>query len=112
EIGSNLDVRSGGSLEAATLHQADSCIGYGFGGQAMRRTGIETEHVAGQVERADLAPSVVEKLVGANRTADHLIDVFGRLTFAINLLLFPVGIFGGNHARTAGDYAELVDGRG
>src|SRR5437899_122305 len=60
-------------FQAAALHQADGGVGDRFGRQAMGRTSIEAEHVAGQMERADLAPSVVEELVGANRAADHLI---------------------------------------
>ena len=78
---------------------------------AVRRwvgAGIEAEHVARQMERADLAAAVVQQLVGTNRAADHLIDIFGRLAFAVDFLVLAVGKFGGDHTRTAGDDAELV----
>ena len=55
--------------------------------------GLQAEHVAGQVKRADLPPPVVQKLVGSDRAANDLVDVFGRLAFAVNFLLGIVGRF-------------------
>src|SRR5215216_5151788 len=107
----DLDIRSRGGFQAAALHQTDSSIGDRFSRQAMGRAGIEAEHAAGQMERADLAPSVVEELVGANRAADHLIDIFGRLALTVDFLVLPVGKLAGNHTRAGRDHAELVDGR-
>ena len=63
--------------------------------------GFEPEHVAGQMKRADLAASVGKQLVGANRAADHLIDIFRRLILAVDLLVLPVGEFGRDQARHA-----------
>jgi hypothetical protein len=107
----DLDIRSGGGFQAAALHQADGGVGDRFSRQAMGGAGIEAEHVAGQMERADLAPSVVEQLVGADRAADHLIDIFARLALAVDFLILPVGKLGGNHTCAGRDHAELVDGR-
>ena len=111
EIVGNPDIRSGGGFEVAPLHQADGGIGDRFSGQSMGRTRIEAEHIAGQMERTDLASPVVEELVGTNRATDDLIDVLRRLAFAINLLLLAVGEFRCDHAQTAGDDAELVGRR-
>jgi hypothetical protein len=61
------------------------------------------------MEGADLAAAVGEKLVGAHRTADHLVDVFRRLILAVNLFVLAVGELGGDEARMPGQHAELVD---
>jgi hypothetical protein len=78
----------------------------------MGRTGIEAEHVAGQMERANLTPSIAEEFIGTNRAADHLVDVLRRLALTVDLLVLPVGTFAGDHARVGRNCAELVDGRG
>src|SRR4029079_4479950 len=98
-------------FQAAALHQADGGIGDCFGCQAMGGTRIETEHVTSQMGRADLAPAVAQELVGANRAADYLVDILGRLAFAVDFLVLAVGKFGGDHARTIGEDAELVGRR-
>ena len=95
-------------FEAAALHQAHGGVDDGFGREAMGGAGFEPEDVAGQMECADLAASVGKQLVGANRAADHLIDVFGRLILAVDFLILPVGEFGGDQAGMAGQRAELV----
>ena len=91
EIVGNSDVGSCGGFQAAALHQADGGIGDRFGCQAMGGTRIETEHVTSQMERADLAPAVAQQLVGANRAADHLVDILGRLAFAVDFLVLAIG---------------------
>ena len=111
EVVGDLDIRSCGGFQAAALHQADGGVGDRFGRQAMGRAGVEAEHVTGQMERADLAPSVGKQLVGANCAADHLIDIFARLALAVDILILPVGKLAGNHTHTGRDHAELVDGR-
>src|ERR1051326_9141540 len=45
-------------------------------------TEFQAEHVAGQVEAADLAAAVAEDLVGAHRAADQLVEIIGRLVLA------------------------------
>ena len=87
-----------GGFEAAPFYQADGGIDDRLGGQSMGRTAIKAEHIAGQMECTDLAPSVAKKLVGPNRAVDHLIDVFAGLSLAINFLILPVGKFGRDHA--------------
>ena len=46
------------------------------------------------MKRADLPAPVVQKLVGSDRAANDLVDVFGRLAFAVNLLFAFVERFG------------------
>jgi hypothetical protein len=48
---------------------------------------LEPENVARQIEGADLAAAVVEDLVGPHRALDDLVDVFGRLILAEDLLV-------------------------
>src|SRR5262245_56453155 len=63
------------------------------------------------MERADLTPSVVEELVGADRAADHLIHIFAGLAVTVDFLVLAVGELAGHDACAGGDHAELVDGR-
>lgn len=111
EIVGNPDIGSRGGFQAAALHQADGGIGDRLGGQAMGGAGIEAEYVAGQMERTDLAASVVQELVGTHRAADHLIDILGWLAFAVDFLILAVGEFGRDYSRATGDDAELVGRR-
>ena len=39
----------------------------------------------GKIERADLPTAVIKGLGGANRTADELVKIFGRLVFSVDL---------------------------
>ena len=45
---------------------------------------LQAENVARQVECADLAAAVVQDLVGADRAADDLVEVLGRLVLAVD----------------------------
>ncbi len=111
ELAGNLDVDAGRLLEAAALHQPHRGIDDGFRGQPVDRSRFEAENIARQMEGADLAASVGQQLVAANRARDHLVDVFRRLILAVDFLVLPVGKFGRNQTRMPGDCAELV-GRG
>src|SRR5690348_17691996 len=51
----------------------------------MNRVGFESENVAGEVEGADLPAAVAQDLVGANRAADHLVEILAGIVFAVNL---------------------------
>jgi hypothetical protein len=62
------------------------------------------------VKGADLAAAVGKKLVAAHRAGDDLIDIFGRLILAVNLLVLVVREFGGDKADMAGDRAEPIGG--
>ena len=46
---------------------------------------LNTEEVAGQVELADLAATVVQKLGGSHCSADELVEILGRLVFPVDL---------------------------
>ena len=46
---------------------------------------FEAEHVAGQIEGADLTAAIVEHLIRADAAADHFVEIFGRLVFAVDL---------------------------
>src|SRR6266446_2518688 len=95
-------------LEAAALYEAHGGIDDGFRRQAMVHSRFQSEDVARQMKCANLAASVGQKLVGTNRAADHLIDVFGRLILAVNLFLLPVGEFRRDKPRMPGQGTELV----
>ena len=49
--------------------------------------GLETEHIARQVEAADLPPPVIEDLVGPRGSAHDLVEVLGRFVLAVYLLV-------------------------
>ena len=48
---------------------------------------LEAEQVAGEMEGADLPAAIAQKLVGAHRPAHHLVDEFGILALAVDLLV-------------------------
>lgn len=69
------------------------------------------------MKRADLPAPVVQKLVGSDRAANDLIDVFGRLAFAVNFLLGAVGRFrrderGMTRQKRRGRPADSYGGQG
>src|SRR6516162_7157752 len=45
---------------------------------------LYTEDIAGEVKTADLATAVVQHPVGPHRAGNDLVEVFGRLVFAVN----------------------------
>ena len=73
---------------------------------------FKTEDVTGQMECADLTPSVGKQLVAAYRAANHLVNVFRRLILTVDFLIFLVGKLGGDEAGVPGDSAKLVGSRG
>src|SRR5262245_48089407 len=48
---------------------------------------FQTEKIAREVESANLATPIFQHLVGANRPADDLVEVFSRLVLAVDLLI-------------------------
>ncbi|MHC2929281.1 hypothetical protein ACVJA9_004078 [Bradyrhizobium diazoefficiens] len=108
ELAGDLHVDAGGLLEARAFHEAHAGVDDGFGGKTVAGAGFEAEHVAGKMEGADLAAAVGEKLVAAHGPGDDLVDIFGRLVLAIDLLVLAVGEFGGDEANMARDRTELV----
>ncbi len=61
-------------------------------------TRVESKDIARQMKGADLASSIRKQLVGPNGAADHLINIFRRLIFAVDLLVLPVGKLGRHEA--------------
>jgi hypothetical protein len=45
---------------------------------------FEAEHVAGQIEGADLTAAIVEHLIRAYAAAHHFVEIFRRLVFAVD----------------------------
>ena len=93
-------------LQAASFHQPYCRIDDCFRGEAVDRTVLQPENVAGQVESADLAAAIGEELVAANRTVDDLVDVVGRLRLSVNLGTPVVFEFAQDYP-CAGKLAEL-----
>ena len=77
----------------------------------MGHSGFQPEHVARQEKGADLPPSVGKQLVGPDRAADDLVDIFRRFIFAVDFLVLPVGKLRGDETRMSRQGTELV-GRG
>ena len=74
----------------------------------MLLAGLQTEHVAGKVEGADLPAPVVQDPVGANGAGENLVDVVRRLAFAENL---RVAIERHRHARELDRIEQRIDRR-
>jgi hypothetical protein len=89
-----------------SFHKAYGRIDDGFGRKAVVGAGFQPKDVAGQQKRADLAASVGKQLVGPHGAADHLIDIFGRLVFAVNLFVLAIGKFARHKAGVPGETAE------
>jgi hypothetical protein len=60
------------------------------------------------MKRADLAASVRKQLVGANGTANDLIDEFRRFVLAVDFLFLAVAEFCRNKAGAAYDNPKRV----
>ena len=110
ELAGDVVVARGERDDGAALDHEHLAVGDRLGGEGVLVADLEAEHVARQVERADLAAAVVEDLVGAHRAADDLVDVIGRLVLAVDL-----GVAGERHRRAhqldrAGESAGCSDG--
>src|SRR3954452_18358014 len=51
---------------------------------------FEAEDIARGVEALDLAPAVAQEAIGADRSADDLVNVFGRRAFAVDFLVSAI----------------------
>src|SRR6266702_6499838 len=111
QITCNLHIDAGGLFEAAALHEPHGGVNNGFSGQPMDSSRFEPENVTRQMECADLTPSVGKQLVGANRTADHLVDIFRGIILAVDFLVLPVGELGGYQARMSGQRIKVIRDR-
>ena len=71
--------------QSAALYQTHGGVDDCFCSEAVDAAVLKPKNVTGQVECADLSPSVGEELVTAHRAVDDLIDVFGKFGFTKNL---------------------------
>src|SRR6188768_2529472 len=84
EIGGKLAVASSMGDDGGTARHPHGRIGYRFGAEGMLLAGLESEHIAGQVERADLATPILHHLVGADRARYDLIEILGWFRLAVD----------------------------
>ena len=84
------------AMHGAALDDQDVRVGDRLGREGVLVAHLEAENVARQVEGADLAAAVVQDLVGADRAADDLVEVLGRLVLAVD---FDVAAEGHGHAH-------------
>jgi hypothetical protein len=94
ELAAHLVVAGGEPDQGAALDDQHFAVGDCFRRKGMNVADLKAEHIAGEVERADLAAAVVEDLIGPYRAADDLVEVFGRLVFSEDL-----GIAADRHRR-------------
>src|SRR6516225_4339452 len=78
----------------AAFDHDNLAVGDRFRRKRVLVSGLETENVAGQMEGSDLTAPVHQDLVGAHRSTDDLVEVFGWLVLAVDL-----GVGGKRHAR-------------
>jgi len=53
-----------------------------FGREVVLLVGLEPKHFPRHVKACDLTATLVKELATAHRSADHFVEVFGRLAFA------------------------------
>jgi hypothetical protein len=82
-------VSLGHHLKALSSDQANGGLYDRFCGKSMRLAVLQPKYIAGQVKRADLAAAIGEQLVTSYRPLCDLINVFGRLLLAVDLLPTP-----------------------
>jgi hypothetical protein len=85
EIERHLGVGFRHVLKAAPLHQPYRRLYDGLRGKLVGATVLQPKNVSRKMESADLAASIGEELVGANRTINDLVDIIGRLRLPENL---------------------------
>src|SRR3954451_541668 len=95
-------------LEAAPFHQPYGCFDDRLCGEAVLGTIFQTKNIAGQMEGADLAATVGEEFVAADRTVDDLVDVFSRLGLAVDFRASVILKFAQDDSR-AGKLAKLSE---
>ena len=88
----NVAIAFGERDEGAPFDDEDDAIFDRLRRKLVRLADFETEHVAGEIEAADLPPAIVENLVSTHRTTDDLVKIIGGLVFSVNL-----GIAGKRH---------------
>src|SRR5215831_11287093 len=80
-------VTGGDILQTVASHHARGRVHDRLRGETIICAILEPKNIAGQVESANLTPSVGENLITSDRSADHLVDAIGRLALAVDLLV-------------------------
>src|SRR5262245_60676810 len=93
ELPSDLDVDSSSLFETASLNKANSGVDDSFCREPVGVARLQPKHVARQVKGTDLTPSVGEQFVSANRSGNHLVDIFGGFVLAVDFLILAIGDF-------------------
>src|SRR5947207_1751701 len=108
EFARNLDIRFGGLLKTTASHQPHGRINDSLCGEPVGRSQFEPKDITREMKRTDLASPIRKQLVRADSAADNLIDVFGRLILAVDLLILPVRKLARCKAHVTGQCAKLV----
>ena len=101
ETAGNADVCLGGGFQCAPFYHAHFRVNNCFGSQMMCLSGHQSEYVAGQKESADLPAAISQNLVGADGTANDLINKFCRFAFAVNFFVLGIGMFSCDECRVS-----------
>ncbi len=84
ELSGDSRVALGKTRHRAALDHQDFAIDDGLGGEGMHLPNFESEKIARQIEGADLAPAIVEHLVGPHAAAEHLVQIFGFFVLSVD----------------------------
>ena len=112
KVARDIGVASGGALYALSPEDQDLCVRQCLGRMPVGLALLEAEQVARQVEAGDLSPTVVENLVGSDRTFDDPVDELGVLALAVDLLLAAVGKRSSNDLGATREEGNLASRRG
>jgi hypothetical protein len=84
ELPGDVVVARGKRHHRAALDDENLRVGDRLGGEGMLGSGLEAEKIARQIEVADLAATVIEHLVGAHRSTEHLVEKIGGLVLTVD----------------------------
>src|SRR5262249_31799288 len=104
----DLDIGSSNLFEPAALHKTHGGVDDRFCREPVGGARFKPEYIAWQMKGADLTSPVGEELVGADRSGNHLVDIFGRFALAVDLLIPAIGEFIGDETSMSGERSELV----
>ena len=93
EIAYDRDVVLGDKLQTLTSYKPDLGVDDRLGGKPVDQCVFQTEHIARQVESANLPPPVREQLVASYRSNRHLIDILGGLIFSEDFGSLAIAVF-------------------
>src|SRR5262249_29719389 len=62
-------------------------VGDRLGAERVLRAGLHTEDVARKIKGSDVTAAVAHGLEGANRSANHFVEISSRTIFAVDLCI-------------------------